>query len=57
MSHPSATEKGQVDELKNQNSSLSTQLLDLEIQLVEQLEEFSKYGRREGGVRGEMRRM
>jgi hypothetical protein len=45
MAHPTAAEKGQIEELKKQNTALSTQLLDLEIQLVEQHEEFSKYVR------------
>ncbi len=44
MSHPATlAEKGMVEQLKQQNASLSNQLLDLEIQLAEQLEEFTKY--------------
>ena len=43
MTHPTPAEKPQIEELKQQNTALQTQLLDLEIQLVEQLEEFSKY--------------
>lgn len=42
MAHPTPSEKGMIDELKKQNNSLSSQLLDLEMQLVEQLEEFAR---------------